>query len=149
MLDSDKLAIAAHLHVAMRRKLGRVTDVEWMVRSDSSAAFYLPWFRAWELLVGSLLAGSRLDRIPAPLKALLTAAGVAAIVIACLSYWNRMRFPGVSALLPVLGTCAVIAGTGARSPVNWALGSAPMRFIGKISYSLYLVHWPVTSNFQP
>lgn len=37
MLDSDKLAIAAHLHVAMRRKLGRVTDVEWMVRSDEYA----------------------------------------------------------------------------------------------------------------
>ena len=37
MLDSDKLAIAAHLHVAMRRKLGRVTDVEWMVRSEEYA----------------------------------------------------------------------------------------------------------------
>ncbi len=116
---------------------------EWVVRSDASAAFYLPWLRAWELLAGSLLAGSRLDRIPASLKALLTTAGVAAIFTACLSYWNRMQFPGISALLPVLGTCAVIAGTGARSPVNWALGSAPMRFIGKISYSLYLVHWPV------
>jgi hypothetical protein len=37
MLDSEKLAIAAHLHVALRRKLGRVTDVEWMVRSDEYA----------------------------------------------------------------------------------------------------------------
>ena len=34
MLDSEKLAIAAHLHVAMRRKLGRVIDVEWVVRND-------------------------------------------------------------------------------------------------------------------
>ena len=37
MLDSEKLAIAAHLHVAMRRKVGRVTDVEWMVRSEDYA----------------------------------------------------------------------------------------------------------------
>lgn len=37
MLDSEKLAIAAHLHVAMRRKLGRVTDVEWMARSEPYA----------------------------------------------------------------------------------------------------------------
>jgi hypothetical protein len=37
MLDSEKLAIAAHLHVAVRRKLGRVTDVEWMARSDDYA----------------------------------------------------------------------------------------------------------------
>jgi hypothetical protein len=37
MLDSEKLAIAAHLHVALRRKLGRVTDVEWMVRSEEYA----------------------------------------------------------------------------------------------------------------
>jgi hypothetical protein len=37
MLDSEKLAIAAHLHVAVRRKLGRVTDVEWLVRSEEYA----------------------------------------------------------------------------------------------------------------
>jgi hypothetical protein len=35
--DSDKLAMAAHLHVLMRRKLGRVTDVEWLVRNDDYA----------------------------------------------------------------------------------------------------------------
>lgn len=37
MLESEKLAIAAHLHVAMRRKIGRVTDVEWMLRSPEYA----------------------------------------------------------------------------------------------------------------
>lgn len=37
MLDSEKLAIAAHLHVIMRRKVGRVTDVEWMVKSPDYA----------------------------------------------------------------------------------------------------------------
>jgi hypothetical protein len=37
MLDSEKLAIAAHLHVAMRRKIGRVTDVEWLLRSEEYA----------------------------------------------------------------------------------------------------------------
>lgn len=37
MLESEKLAMAAHLHVAMRRKLGRVVDVEWLVRNDDYA----------------------------------------------------------------------------------------------------------------
>lgn len=37
MLESEKLAIAAHLHVAMRRKIGRVIDVEWVVRNDDYA----------------------------------------------------------------------------------------------------------------
>ncbi|GAA0758456.1 hypothetical protein LRH25_21175 [Ideonella azotifigens] len=37
MLESEKLAIAAHLHVVMRRKMGRVTDVEWLVRSPEYA----------------------------------------------------------------------------------------------------------------
>ena len=37
MLESEKLAIAAHLHVVMRRKIGRVTDVEWMLRSPEYA----------------------------------------------------------------------------------------------------------------
>jgi hypothetical protein len=37
MLDSEKLAIAAHLHVVMRRKVGRVTDVEWIVKNPEYA----------------------------------------------------------------------------------------------------------------
>ncbi|MCA6216402.1 hypothetical protein KGA65_07605 [Ideonella sp. B7] len=37
MLESEKLAVAAHLHVVMRRKIGRVTDVEWMIRSPEYA----------------------------------------------------------------------------------------------------------------
>lgn len=37
MLDSEKLAIAAHLHVVMRRRIGRVTDVEWLVKSPEYA----------------------------------------------------------------------------------------------------------------
>ena len=37
MLESEKLAVAAHLHVVMRRKIGRVTDVEWMLRSAEYA----------------------------------------------------------------------------------------------------------------
>ena len=37
MLDSEKLAIAAHLHVLMRRRIGRVTDVEWLVKSPEYA----------------------------------------------------------------------------------------------------------------
>lgn len=37
MTDSEKLAIAAHLHVLLRRKTGRVTDVEWLIRSPEYA----------------------------------------------------------------------------------------------------------------
>jgi len=35
--DSEKMAVAAHLHVLMRRKMGRVTDVEWLVRNAEYA----------------------------------------------------------------------------------------------------------------
>lgn len=132
--------------------LASLIAAQLVVMSNPGAAFYLPWLRAWELLAGSLLAASALDRIPSPVKIALCVSGLAAVVTACLSYRQTMVFPGVSALLPVLGTCAVIASTGARSPVHALLGSPPLRFIGKISYSLYLVHWPIicfVSIFQP
>ena len=116
---------------------------EWVVRGNASAAFYLPWLRAWELLAGTLLATVPPAAIGPRLRIALSHLGLLAIAAACLLYEKTLRFPGLSAALPVLGSCAVIAGAGQPSPANWLLGTAPMRFIGKISYSMYLVHWPL------
>jgi hypothetical protein len=66
----------------------------------------------------------------------LTAAGVVLID-------SATPYPGSAALLPTLGAAALIVGGGAGGPVTWLLTREPTRFIGRISYSLYLWHWPI------
>ena len=117
----------------------------WMAQpADPMAAFYFPHLRAWQLLSGSLLAyappfgGSR------RVAGALSLVGATAIAASMLWFTDETAWPGTAALLPTLGTAALLyAGGLAGNPFNRFLGSAPMRFFGRISYSLYLWHWPV------
>ena len=106
-------------------------------------AFFLLPARAWELAVGAGLALSvhRLRRLPPAVATALVWLGVAGIVVAALLYDARTPFPGTAALLPVLATAAVVAG-GAVRPAR-VLATRPLVGIGRISYSLYLWHWPL------
>jgi peptidoglycan/LPS O-acetylase OafA/YrhL len=116
-----------------------------------SAAFYLLPSRAWELLVGSLLAVLPNVRRPArwPHEC-LSWLGLTGIVVAALCYGKETRFPGVAALLPSLGAGLVIwTNSSTRTTVGKILSLPPCVFVGLISYSLYLWHWPVVifSNY--
>ena len=75
---------------------------------------------------------------------MLATVGLVLVVAAATSFNETTPFPGWRALLPVLGTAAVLA-AGARGPVGPArlLTVVPVRYVGDISYSLYLWHWPV------
>jgi peptidoglycan/LPS O-acetylase OafA/YrhL len=116
-----------------------------LVRSNASAAFYLSPFRAWELLAGALLAMGALPPVrSALLRELLVGGGLCAILAACVAYGENTRFPGTAALLPVLGAAAIIhGGSGGSTLAGRFLASGPMVYMGLISYSLYLWHWPV------
>src|SRR5205085_4105416 len=75
----------------------------------------------------------------------LALAGLLAIAGSVVLYDRRTPFPGLYALAPVLGATAGIA-AGQLAPANWVgrlVGSAPMTFIGRRSYSWYLWHWPL------
>ena len=116
----------------------------WMVSQERvAAAFYLLPMRAWELGVGALLALGvvRLPRRP-PARHALSVIGVALILFAAVAYDAGTAFPGVSALPPVLGTALLIA-AGERSLVGRVLALPPVVFVGLISYSLYLWHFPL------
>lgn len=112
-------------------------------------AFFLLPTRAWQLGVGALvaLAVLALPRIAEQRwwKAPLAWSGLAGIAAAALLYGPETRYPSWYAAVPVLATAAVIlGGTGAtRYGPTRALAVGPMQFLGKISYSLYLVHWPL------
>ncbi len=106
-------------------------------------AFYLPWWRAWELLLGALLALTPLTLRPGRLSAALAGAGLAMIALAVALYSSSTRFPGISALLPCVGAALLIVSGGSSNPFSRILAIAPIRHIGLISYSLYLIHWPL------
>jgi peptidoglycan/LPS O-acetylase OafA/YrhL len=114
--------------------------------ADPAAAYFVTPTRAWELGAGALLAlAAPFDRSPAAVRSVLSWVGLAAIAVAAVTYSGATPFPGHAALLPVLGTLAVIrAGTPDRrwAPTG-AMTLAPVQFLGDISYSVYLWHWPL------
>ena len=109
--------------------------------------FSLPT-RAWELGAGALVAfglrsGARWLR--AERTGLLAWAGLAGLALVVVTFDEGTAFPGWAAALPVLATAALLIGGAApgRFHATGVLGLAPMQFLGAISYSLYLVHWPL------
>jgi peptidoglycan/LPS O-acetylase OafA/YrhL len=139
----------------------------WETAADPAFAYFSTPVRMWELAAGGLLAvvvTSSVDvtsfmDVPssahvtsgAPkwsgrlLASIIGLAGLGAIAASCWLYTAATPFPGWAAALPVGGAVAVIAagtlsGSGAAGRV---LGIAPLPFIGDISYSIYLWHWPL------
>jgi peptidoglycan/LPS O-acetylase OafA/YrhL len=113
--------------------------------SPSSEAFYLPHSRAYEIAIGALLALGAVPRIrTARILDALSLAGLAMIVAACGLVDANTPYPGLAGLLPCFGTALVIyAGSGRDTPAERLLALPVMQFVGAISYSLYLWHWPV------
>lgn len=121
----------------------------FIVRNSPSSAFYLLPFRAWELLLGSLLAVRPQTLLTARASEFMGNAGLAAILISILSYNEDTTFPGLTALLPCLGTAAIIVSNHHfQNSVGRVLSMKMPVFIGLISYSLYLWHWPIISFIE-
>jgi peptidoglycan/LPS O-acetylase OafA/YrhL len=108
---------------------------------DAKSAFYLPFTRLWEFTLGAMLLALPIIRQPR-LADTLSVLGVLAIVFAALAFNSDLNYPGYYALLPCVGTAAVIV-AGERSFVSRILSLGPSVLLGKISYSLYLWHWPI------
>lgn len=116
-----------------------------MVRTNPSMTFYLPFSRFWELLIGSLIAVGVPPKITnKPTRQILTLAGLGMIGFSIATYTASTRFPGESALLPCIGAALILYGDMAGPTlVGRLLSLRPMVWMGLISYSLYLWHWPV------
>ena len=121
-----------------------------VTRTLPDAAFYLPMTRGWELLAGVMLASFGLPSIRSgAISTALSAAGLGAVVAAVIGFDSDTSFPGLAALLPTLGTALVIATDRAADPLAGRLLRQPvMVLIGRMSYSLYLWHWPVLVFFR-
>ena len=127
-----------------------VASFAWSV-VDSSAnptvAYFSPFTRAWELALGALVALAPLattQRMGRRTATVLATGGLAAIVVACLTFTPDVVFPGYAAALPVLGAVALlVAGSaGEEALTHRVVDNVGMRMVGDWSYSLYLWHWP-------
>ena len=155
---------------ALGAVFGLVTtgSLAWSIHLTSAnpaAAYFVTTTRIWELAAGGLLAvvvtrsdhgdadrdrpGKRALRdhqVPRPARALGSWAGIAMIVVAATTFDASTPFPGYHAVLPVLGAVLVI---GCRAPrenhlsPGPLLGLRPMQWLGNVSYSVYLWHWPL------
>ena len=115
------------------------------VRRDPTAAFFFAPLRAWELLVGTILSQGYLPSISRGFgRNLAATAGIVLILVPALVYSRLTVFPGVTALAPCLGAALLIAaGESGTSQIGRILSWGPIVFVGLISYSLYLWHWPI------
>ncbi|MEX5718164.1 acyltransferase family protein [Geodermatophilus maliterrae] len=117
----------------------------WATTSSVSTAYFATPARAWEFGAGALLALLATTTGRDGLRRVVSWAGFGAIAWAAFGFSHDTPFPGTAALLPVLGTVAVIwAGSprGDWSPTRLA-EFGPVRFLGDVSYSAYLWHWPL------
>ena len=112
---------------------------------NATTAFYMPYTRAWELLLGTIVSLGLFPRLRlASVRNGVTLLGITMIGYSVLRYGPQTPFPGLAAVVPCAGSALIIgAGESGSSLVGKALAWRPMVFIGLISYSLYLWHWPV------
>ena len=110
-------------------------------------SFYLLPTRAWELGLGGVLAFAvqRLRALPPVVSNLAAVVGLAAIASSAMRFDASTQLPGWAAIVPVAGAALVIvAGGNARVGLPSAvLSTGILRYVGRISYSLYLWHWPL------
>lgn len=144
------------LKVTLALVLGTVTlaSFAWSIAltaADHNLAYFSTFSRGWEFGVGGLLAllatsvrGFSADRWQVT-RSLASWAGLVMIIVPILTFQDTSAFPGLWALIPVVGTLAIIW-AGAPQPA-WSTtrvaGLRPVQWVGDISYSLYLWHWPI------
>jgi peptidoglycan/LPS O-acetylase OafA/YrhL len=139
----------AHLVAGGVMALITVASFAWAVHESTSTptlAYFSTFSRVWELGAGALLAvfAVELRRLPDAFRPYLAWAGLAVIVLSLVVVSGDQGFPAPGAALPVLGTALVIAaGTGGGQRGLAPLRNPVMAYLGRISYSLYLWHFPV------
>ncbi|KGE04760.1 acyltransferase family protein [Pseudohaliea rubra] len=129
----------------------------WFTGVDASAAFFLSPFRVFQFAAGAMLPfflgtglGKRLGARPGVVRAAL-AAGLALILASTLALDADTLYPGWAALLPTLGAALALLGAtapAAGGPLHAALRHSLATWLGKVSYALYLVHWPVVALYR-
>ncbi len=114
----------------------------WGTKTHPEAAFYLIPYRTWELMLGALISLGFFPKTEKLLNInLMSLAGFIMLCVSIFTFKPSTPFPGYAALLPCMGTALIIMAQGGI--VNQILSLKPVVWIGLLSYSLYLWHWPL------
>jgi peptidoglycan/LPS O-acetylase OafA/YrhL len=150
ILTLPKLAYSPVARLVSMLSLIIVASLAWCIietRQNEVWAFFSPLTRAWELALGALLAvlGPHLRGRSPRVGLVLAAVGVVTVLLCTWFYTSTTLWPGVAVVAPVVATGMIIAGGSLRGPDRFGpiANFAPVQWVGNISYSLYLVHWPV------
>ncbi len=123
--------------------------VELFIKAAPSAVFYLMPFRMFEFAIGALLVCADTSKLKSrSLANTLFFIGLGLISFSILSFDKNTQFPGLNALLPCLGAALCIYSADKAPTLGALLTNRVCVFIGLISYSLYLVHWPLVVFFR-
>ncbi|HEY5249567.1 MAG TPA: acyltransferase family protein, partial [Dermatophilaceae bacterium] len=118
----------------------------WATRTNPAAAYFITPTRAWEFGAGALVVLLLRKWVPSlALAGLLRWLGIVGLLAAAWSFSDATAFPGYAAALPVIATAAVIVAgdTGRADPSHWVFRLRPVQWVGDVSYSMYLWHWPL------
>lgn len=150
LLTSPWKVLAPVMRLLSVLSLVIAVSLAWCIietRQNEVWAFFSPLTRAWELALGALLA------VLAPhwrgrsprLGFVLACAGLLAVLLSAWFYSSTTLWPGTAIIAPVVGSGMIIAGGSLRGPGGSGrlVNFPPVQWLGNISYSLYLVHWPV------
>ncbi|MFM0554702.1 acyltransferase family protein [Paraburkholderia sediminicola] len=111
----------------------------------TQGAYYFAQYRAFEFLVGTLLAISELERQPSRSRFydLVFAVGLAVVLFGVFGLSATAQFPGIGATVPCGGSLLMIYAGRRAVFLHRILSNEPAVFVGQISYPLYLWHWPI------
>jgi len=116
---------------------------EWYVQKDASVAFFLTPFRIYEFCIGAILVFKFSNtELNEALKVAFALFGYVLISISIFTFSEATPFPGFFALIPCIGTALIIR-FGNAPRLAFLLSNLLVVGVGRVSYSLYLVHWPL------
>ncbi len=153
--DGHTLKAAMPSHLLLLLAGGSLLFAWQVADTHSVRGFYLTAYRFWELALGGLLfqlnSKGMLASRARPVANLCLGAGLLTI-LAAFRFSSPTQFPVPGALVPVVGTMLAISGAaaleGSRSWIGMLVSNRTTVYVGKISYSFYLWHWPVIVLFR-
>lgn len=120
---------------------------QYFAGANQEATFFLPQFRVFEFMTGALLVSAHLpEKLSSWLSTTLETLGISLIAYAIVFFDQSTPYPSFYALIPCLGAYLLLA-TRCEGLLGCLINNPIMAAIGKISYCLYLVHWPLIVFF--
>ena len=127
---------------------GSLTACVVMTTVDSAAAFYLLPFRVWQFALGALVVEWwRHCTISEFARQTLRSTGLALCGISIITFGDATSFPGWQALVPSIGAAMVLLASHETSGSVW-LSNRTARWLGQVSYAMYLAHWPPIALYR-